>query len=183
MKSTIRKLMARVIIAAITLSLLGSGALLAHGVTWDYSAKQSCGLRFSYDDDTAMKFSEVKVFGPDDPEKLSQVGRTNEDGYFAFVPSVDGKWVITSDDNNGHLAKAELDIKTQAAPSGASQEAATVAAPQVNLEKVLGQATKPYKIGLVVSLFLNLALGLKLFGSKKPAPKAGGGDKPETKPE
>jgi hypothetical protein len=174
--------MAQVIIPAITLSLLGSGVLLAHGVTWDYSAKQSYGLRFSYDDDTAMKFSEVKVFGPNDPEKLSQVGRTNEDGYFAFVPSADGQWVITSDDNNGHLAKAELDIRPQVAPSGASQEAAP-AAPQVNLDKVLGQATKPYKIGLVVSLFLNLALGFKLFGGQKPAPKAGGGDKPEGKPE
>jgi hypothetical protein len=182
-KSTIIKLTARVVVAAIALSLLGAGTLSAHGVTWDYSAKESCGLRFSYDDDTAMKFSEVKVFGPDDPEKLSQVGRTNEEGYFAFVPSVDGKWVVTSDDNNGHLAKAELDIKTQAPPSGDSLQDAAPAAPQVNLEKVLGQATKPYKIGLVVSVLLTLAMVFKLYGGKKSTPKAGAADKSEGKPE
>jgi hypothetical protein len=126
-----------------------------------------------------MKFSEVKVYGPNDPEKLSQVGRTNESGHFAFVPPEDGQWLITSDDNNGHLAKAELTIKTEPAPAVGSategNEAAPAGqaaqAPLVNLEKVIGQATKPLKIGLVISIFLNLALGFKVFGGKKGAGK------------
>jgi hypothetical protein len=157
-------------VAAMILIILAPVAsLYAHGVTWDYSDKKSYGLRFTYDDDTAMKFSEVKVYGPNDKAKLSQVGRTNETGYFAFVPGEDGEWTITSDDNNGHLATADLTIKTEETPAAGGGEPAAEAAPMVNMEKALGQATKPLKIGLVVSVFLNLALAFKAFGGKKGA--------------
>lgn len=159
------------LLAVLVLCFAGAGTLMAHGVIWDYSAKPSYGIKFSYDDDTPMKYSEVKVYGPDDPEKLSQTGRTDIYGHFAFVPAEDGLWVLTSDDNNGHLARAELTIKTEVPAEGAE---AAPAQQNVNLDKVIGQATKPLKIGLVVSIFLNLALAFKVFGKKKDALPAGG---------
>jgi nickel transport protein len=168
--------MVRLFLAFLLLFFVEAGALMAHGVIWDYSAKPSYGIRFSYDDDTPMMYSEVKVYGPDDSTKLTQTGRTDADGNFGFVPSADGLWLLTSDDNNGHLAKAELTIKSQAPTAGQEGQAAP-AQPNVNLDKVIGQATKPLKIGLVVSIFLNLALGYQIFGKKK-----GPSQKPETSP-
>jgi hypothetical protein len=150
-----------------------SSGLSAHGVTWDYSKKKSYGLEFSYDDDTPMKYVEIKVFGPDDKEKLSQTGRTDQNGYFAFIPSADGLWVVTANDNNGHLAQADLTIKSDV-NSGVPQAGAPEPTQEINLDKVINQATKPYKIALVICFFLLLGLVAKVYGRKKSPAKAVG---------
>jgi nickel transport protein len=152
--------------AALALALYLSLPAKAHGVVWDYSAKQSLGLQFSYDDGTRMKYAEVNVFGPDDDAKLTQVGRTDQNGYFAFVPTDPGKWVVTSNDGEGHLARAELSVAAEA--SGDAP-----AAPQVNVEAITQAAAKPYKIAMIVSLFLNVALASAIFKKGKASPAKG----------
>jgi hypothetical protein len=156
---------------AVAISLICSAAARAHGVTWDYSSKKTVGLVFAYDDDTPMEFAEVKVFGPNDKEKLSQVGRCDQNGAFAFIPATDGEWLVTADDNNGHLAQAVLEVKPTAAPAAPGEAPPAMEPMAVNLDKVVMQATNPSKIGLVVSLFLNVALGFKLKGRRKEAAK------------
>ena len=142
-------------------------ALSAHGVVWEISAKKPYGLEFTYDDETPMGFAEVKVFGPNDSAKLSQTGRTDKNGYFAFIPDADGQWLVAADDGAGHLAKAELSVSSQPAESGGA--AVDAAAASVNTEREIAKATKPIKIGLVVSVFLNLALLAMVAKRKKTA--------------
>lgn len=146
--------------------------LYGHGVVWELSSKKTYGFEFAYDDETPMAYAEVKVFGPDDQSKLSQTGRTDKNGCFAFIPDDGGLWLVTADDGAGHLAKAELAVNLPAVESvstaGAGAAAESLAA-AVNLPREIDKATKPLKIGLVVSIFINLALIAMVFKSKKTA--------------
>ena len=105
-----------------------------------------------------MRYSEINVFGPNDETALSQIGRTDKNGYFAFIPDAEGEWVVTSSDGEGHLAKAEL---TVAADDPAADGAA--AAPAVNVERIADAAAKPFKMVMIVSIFLNVALAAYAF--------------------
>lgn len=140
-------------------------ALSAHGTAWEMSSKKSYGLEFSYDDETPMAYVEVKVYGPDDPAKLSQTGRTDKNGYFAFIPYADGLWLVTAADGSGHLAKAELPVVSAPVQDSEKDEAdAAVAA--VNIKNEIAKAVKPWKVALVISVFLNLAFLSMLFKSR-----------------
>ena len=138
-------------------------ALSAHGVVWDISAKKSYGLEFTYDDESPMAYAEIKVFGPNDPAKLSQTGRTDKNGYFAFIPDAEGQWLVNADDGAGHLAKADLTVSSSAASAGEADGQAAA----VNIDRAIDKATKPLKIGLVVSVFLNLAFISMVLKRKK----------------
>ncbi|MDR0547903.1 MAG: DUF4198 domain-containing protein [Deltaproteobacteria bacterium] len=141
---------------------------LAHGVEWDYSSRKTVGLVFSYDDGTPMSFAEIKVFGPNDPSALSQTGRADKNGSFAFIPSENGAWLVTSDDGAGHLAQAQLTVAPPEASAKTQETASTP--PPTNLDKVVNQATKTWKMFLVISLFVNIALLTTVFKRQKNSP-------------
>ena len=115
-----------------------------------------------------MAFAEVKVFGPNDSSALSQIGRTDKNGSFAFIPAESGAWLVTSDDGTGHLAKAQLTVAPLKAPA-TTQEAAPTP-PPANLDKVVNQATKTWKMFLVISVFVNIALLTTVFKRQKNSP-------------
>jgi nickel transport protein len=158
-------------LSAFLFLVFASETLFAHGVLWEESKKKAYGIEFAYDDGTVMGFAEAKVYGPNDTSNLYQTGRTNELGYFAFIPSEDGKWLVTADDANGHLCKAELDIKS-AAPGGAGDGAAVAAAAQISqasVDRAISNAVKPYKMVTVILVLIALGLAWKIFLSKKGA--------------
>lgn len=136
--------------------------LLAHGVSWNLSAQKAYGFEFSFDDGTPMAFAEVKVFRPGQNEAPSQIGRADKNGWFAFIPDADGLWTIKADDGTGHLAQAQLNV---AGPDGT--EAAGTEAPPQDTGRAVTEATKPFKIALVISIFLNVAAVAVLCRRKK----------------
>ena len=147
--------------------LAAPGALLAHGVVWEMSSKKTYGLEFAYDDGTPMSYVEIKVFGPDDQGKLTQTGRTDERGTFAFIPAAGGQWLVTADDGAGHLAKADLVVDLTASDESGNERQAHAA---VNLDREIDKATKPLKIALVISVFIALAaVWTAVQGKKKRA--------------
>ena len=158
-------------IFAFAVLVFGKWALFAHGVSWEESEKKAYGLEFAYDDESVMGFAEAKVYGPDDPANLYQVGRTTEDGYFAFIPSKDGKWLVTADDASGHLSRAELDIKSVAAGGDAAAAGEAAAAfpgtSKQAIERAAASAAKPYKMAAVILVMIVLGLGWKVFGAQK----------------
>jgi hypothetical protein len=125
-----------------------------------------------------MRYVEIKVFGPDDDNKLSQTGRTDKNGYFAFIPDSGGQWVVTANDGEGHLARAELAVAAPA-PAAATEPGqepslgaeTPPATGLVNTERLAAAAAKPYKIVMVVSLFLNVALLSTILKRGKSSPK------------
>ncbi|MDL2259548.1 DUF4198 domain-containing protein [Deltaproteobacteria bacterium OttesenSCG-928-K17] len=118
------------------------------------SSKKTYGLEFSYDDGTPMSYVEIKVFGPDDQSKLHQTGRTDERGTFAFIPAAGGQWLVTADDGAGHLAKADLTVDPTSSGTAGDERQANAA---VNLDREIDKATKPFKIALVISVFIAVA--------------------------
>ncbi len=68
-------------------------------------------LNFYYTDNTPMKYAEVNVFGPDNEAVAFQSGRTDTNGYFAFVPDRSGKWTVKVNDGRGHSVKAVVASK------------------------------------------------------------------------
>jgi hypothetical protein len=153
--------------------LLSTSVVLAHGVIADQSPKKAYGFQFSYDDGTDMQFAEVKVYGPNDFEKVSQVGRTNNMGTYAFIPPEDGKWLLKADDGQGHLAQVELEVTSKpqvpeaSANSSTSPPIAEVAPPTVNVDRIVASATKPYKMAVVILALIALGFGWKVFNSSK----------------
>jgi nickel transport protein len=150
--------------------------ILAHGVIADQSSEKAYGFQFSYDDGTQMSFAEVKVYGPNDSEKVSQVGRTNLVGTYAFIPPEDGNWLLKADDGQGHLAQIELVVNSAPTPEASSNPSANLSitevvpqAPPVNVDRIVSSATKPYKMAVVILALIVLGLGWKLFSSPKSA--------------
>lgn len=154
-------------VLAISLSLgfwLNAAPLLAHGVSWSLSSQKVYGFEFTFDDGTPMSFAEIKVFSPGDAETLSQTGRTDKNGYFAFIPDADGKWTVRAADGTGHLARAQIEVK-RLEEAGAGTVAAEAAA--FETRRAVEQALKPWKIALVISVFINLAAIAAFFRRKK----------------
>jgi DNA-binding phage protein len=171
------KLLTVLALSVIITASFGVKALFAHGVLWEESKKKAYGIEFAYDDGSVMGFAEAKVYGPNDLTSLYQTGRTNEFGYFAFIPSEDGKWLVTADDANGHLCKAELDIKSEVPGTGggeAVKEAAQIS--QASLDRAVSNAVKPYKMATVIMVLISLGLAWKIFTVRKGA-KAEGASK------
>ncbi len=135
----------------------------AHGVKWEMSQNKAYGFMFGYADDTFMKNATVQVFGPNDAEKLYQEGKTDEKGHYAFIPAVAGEWILKANDGAGHLVTAKLVLKEEDMSKGAQSTQAA----GVNLENATANAVKPFKMGLVVSILLNLAFLFLYFKKKK----------------
>ena len=51
----------------------------------------------------------VNIYAPGEDQPY-QTGRTDKRGFFAFVPSVAGDWVLEIDDEQGHRHKANISI-------------------------------------------------------------------------
>ncbi len=74
----------------------------------------------------------VEVFAPGS-DKVYQTGRTDQAGYFAFVPSESGDWTVRVDDERGHrgstlVSIADDHLSGDAADEAADEEAATIPA-------------------------------------------------------
>ena len=147
------------LLSLLALALLSAPTLAeAHGVYSEQSLKKSYGVEYVYGDGSPIVNSDVQVFSPKDDMNPIYTGRTDNNGYFAFIPTIPGTWILEANDNAGHLAIATVIVED---PKAVVDKGGTPAAPTVsasNIERAVESATKPLKIGLVISIFLNLAL-------------------------
>lgn len=75
-------------------------------------------VEFGYSDGSSMAAAEVRVFAPGQKATPRQVGRTDADGRFAFLPNADGVWTVSARDEDGHVHDAEVKISGGVASSG-----------------------------------------------------------------
>ena len=113
-------------------------------------------LRFAYTAGQAMDGAAVRVLEPG-TERLYQVGRTDRDGRFAFVPDQPGEWIVEADDGQGHKLRATVGVGV----ATATDQPDTVSVPPALL---LG--------ALIASLLLNAGLLSALLARKKRAPRS-----------
>ncbi len=144
--------MKRAIFTLILLLLFPSGAF-PHGVYGScrtYSRVFCVEARYTTGD--VMSYAEVKVLSP----KLKipfQIGRTDANGVFCFLPDSPGVWRVRVEDGMGHLLRMNVEV------SGASMKSA-------------GGKARPRKIGyravlgiiFVVIIFWALSFPLRKRG-------------------
>lgn len=115
-------------IAVITLALLLAPAALAHEVMIQVARGNAVAVRVIESDGTPLAGAEYQLWAPPDPKEPWQQGRTDRDGWLAFVPGPPGQWRLKVVEAGGHGLDTTVDVSAPAAsPGGATS--GTEAAP------------------------------------------------------
>ncbi|MHA7833017.1 MAG: hypothetical protein ACX94A_00920 [Algiphilus sp.] len=113
-------------------------------------------VRFSYTAGQVMDGARIQVRMPES-QQVFQVGRTDAQGHFSFVPDRPGNWIVEADDERGHKLEAIVAV-------GAAASAAASAPERVTLPRQL------LMWALLGSLLANAGLLSALIGAKKRTP-------------
>lgn len=143
--------------AIVLWSSLASTAAFAHGAHSERVTEAPAEVvRFSYTAGQAMDGARIRVRMPE-TQQVFQVGRTDAQGQFAFVPDRPGNWIVEADDERGH--KLEATVAVGASAAAAEEEPERVVVPrQILMWALLG------------SLLANAGLISALIGAKKRTP-------------
>ena len=76
--------------------LIWSVKALAHGTNIQYRQTQAIEIKATYDDDMPMANAQVVVYTPGDPASPWIQGKTDDKGYFIFIPDYfqSGNWEV-----------------------------------------------------------------------------------------
>jgi nickel transport protein len=99
--------------------LLTPVAAAAHEVLHDVERGRAVAVKAYFADGEALAYAQYEVYSPDDPDIPHQKGRTDRNGYVAFVPDSKGPWRVKVVDNTGH----GLDVKVDVAAASVGQTA------------------------------------------------------------
>jgi len=84
--------------------------VFAHGVEGEIKYLQGVVLvTAAYDSGEPMSYAKIEIYAPDSDIKF-QLGRTDRNGRFAFVPDVPGVWQIVVSDNLGHRLELSSNV-------------------------------------------------------------------------
>lgn len=103
---------ARLVIAG--LSLLVAAPTLAHETLHEVVRGKAIAVKAYFVDGEVLAYTACEVYSPTDPKIPHQKGRTDRNGWVAFVPDAPGKWRVKVIDDTGH----GLDVEIEAAASG-----------------------------------------------------------------
>ncbi len=134
---------ASLLVAAVV--ALAPRAAAAHEVLHEVQRNRAVALRAYFPDGEPLAYAQVEVYSPTDARIPHQKGRTDRDGWVAFVPTVPGAWRVRIVDGTGH----GLDVRVDATSSGAAP-ASTAA---FVLRPVVGVLTIVLVFGLLLALY------------------------------
>ncbi len=93
------------------LIFLSSQAVLAHGVEGEIEYfPKGVVVTATYDTGEPMSYAKVEIYAPDSKIRF-QIGRTDRNGRFAFVPDVSGRWQVIVSDRLGHRLELSVNVK------------------------------------------------------------------------
>ena len=137
----------------LALSILGLPAVpVAHEVLHEVQHGRAVAVHAWFPDGESLAYVQAEVFSPADGKIPYWKGRTDRNGWLAFVPDVPGQWRVRIVDSTGH----GLDTTVEVAPPGTLGSApggAAGAGPS-------GMAS----LGLVLRPVLGVALIAAIFG-------------------
>lgn len=126
--------------AALALAALAVAPLAsAHEVLHTVERDRAVALRAYFADGEVLAYAAYEVYAPADPKIPHQKGRTDRNGWLAFVPDAPGKWHVKVADNTGHGLDVEIDAAPPAEARGAAPSAGPATAAFV-LRPLLGLA-------------------------------------------
>jgi nickel transport protein len=139
-----------VLLAAAVAGALAPPAVRAHEVTHQVDRSRAVAVRVTYADGAPLAYAECEVFSPGDRRIPHQKGRTDRDGWVAFVPSAPGGWRVRVVDGTGHGLDVVVDATAALAPASA-----TAGAPQSTAAFLLRRIAA---MAAIVSLFAALVV-------------------------
>ena len=142
----------------------GAPDALAHGSQY-VAVNGAAAVKFLYDDQSPMAFSDVSVFAPEGDAEPFLTGTADVNGHFAFVPDRGGGWRIVADDGMGHLVSASIDVNDDGLP-------------QVVGPRLVGRLpASVVGVGVILGVFGIVSLATRRFGMRAvPSREGGGGD-------
>lgn len=141
--------MKRVLLA---LALLGIAVPAAahevlHEVLHEVQHGRAVAVHAWFPDGESLAYVQAEVFSPTDEKLPYWKGRTDRNGWLAFVPDVAGKWRVRIVDATGHGLDTVVDV---AAPAGAADAGGSNASGVASLAFVLRPAAG---VALIAAIF------------------------------
>ncbi len=120
--------------AVATVSVLLAVPAFAHETLHEVHRDKAIAVKAFFVDGEVLAYTPYEVYSPSDPKIPYQKGRTDREGWVAFVPSAAGKWRLKVIDNTGHGLDLEIDAAATAEKgSNAVSNAAFILRPVVGL--------------------------------------------------
>ncbi len=90
--------------------VLSVSGLCAHGLGVGVEVTDGLVVIQSRYADGTFADAEVMVYSPQQPNKTFQIGRTDAEGKYSFVPDARGKWHLVVDDGMGHRKGVDVSV-------------------------------------------------------------------------
>lgn len=111
-------------LAAAWLALLGVATpAIAHEVLHEVERGRGMAVRAWFHDGERLADLQAEVFSPADGKVPYWKGRTDRNGWLAFVPDVPGRWRVRIVDSTGHGLDTIVDVPSPAAAGSVSEAA------------------------------------------------------------
>ncbi len=92
----------------------------AHEILHEVQRGRAVALRAFFPDGEPLAYVQAEVYSPADPKIPHWKGRTDRNGWLAFVPDVAGKWRVRVVDATGHWLDTGVEVTAlRAALAGA----------------------------------------------------------------
>jgi nickel transport protein len=132
---------------------LAPGAPRAHEVLHEVERNRAVALRAYFSDGDVLAHAQYQVYSPGDPGNPFQEGRTDRDGWLAFVPATPGAWRVKVVDETGHGLHFVVEAPPASAAGVASRGAAPASAAPFVLRPVIGLAAIAAVFGVLVAVY------------------------------
>ena len=141
------------LLAAVALLALSSAAR-AHEVLHEVQRGRAVAVHAWFPDGESLAYVQAEVFSPADGKIPFWKGRTDRNGWLAFVPDVPGNWRVRIIDSTGHGLDTTVEVPTPGTPGSppgpaARAERSGVASLAFALRPVLGVALIAAIFGLL----------------------------------
>jgi nickel transport protein len=133
--------------AALLSPLTGS----AHEVLHTVERGRALAVKAYFADGEVLAYTQYEVFSPSDAKIPHQKGRTDRNGYLAFVPDAAGPWRVKVVDDSGHGAELTVDAAASAGATGGSTGSSAVSSAAFILRPLAGLA-------VIGAIFVGLVL-------------------------
>jgi nickel transport protein len=120
--------------------LLSPHAAAAHEVLHAVELGRAVAVKAYFADGEVLAYTQYEVFSPNDAKIPHQKGRTDRNGYLAFVPDAKGPWRVKVVDNTGHGLDLTVDAAVGATATGASAGSQAVTTAAFVLRPLIGLA-------------------------------------------
>jgi nickel transport protein len=109
----------------------------AHEVLHEVQRGRAVAVRAWFPDGESLAYAQAEVFSPLDPAIPHWKGRTDRNGWLAFVPDAPGRWRVRIVDASGHGLDTPVEVATPGDAPSVPPPASSLA---VSLRPVLGAA-------------------------------------------